>query len=753
VRSVVLVGAWLGALAALASGQTWAQLLAGAGAVLLALLAYRDRRGVYLAVAVLGVLLLAWLRWQAATDPPDANSVAWWADSERRTVIGRVTARPELRGATQRFVVAVSAIDTDAGRAPVDGSVQVRVSVSRTYRAGDLVRLDGVLEPPPELEDFDYRAYLARRGVYAVMEYPRVRVEGHAALRGPAAWLEALRERAHDALWRGLPADQAALAEGILLGRRAEIPRDVNEDFQRAGVTHLIVISGFNIALVGGLVLGATSWLIGRRRAGLVAVAAIAAYSIFVGLTPPVARAAVMGGIAVLAMLSGRPHGGGTALVFAAAALALEDPRILNDLSFQLSFAATAGLVVLTPPMLDWGRRALGEMQRAEGPSWRSLAYATWAMLAVTLAATAATLPLLLVSFGRVSLVAPLANLALVPLFPALLVSGALGTAVAVLLPSTAAIALAPVGGLLDLSITIARWCAAVPGASVPLGGFTSIHAALAYALLAVAALGRVPGRRPPIADVVLHPPAPLLVRPLPFLAFAPAMLVALAVGSALVQRQSPSNETRVEVFNLAGATVALVTLPGGGRVLVDTGLAPGEARAALDRALPAGAPLAAIVITRDAPSASNGLPEVLGRYRAGVLLVPPEAEDAAWVDEARSRGVVVAALRPRLTIGDGRAHLEIVPAPEAGRWLVRVHHGEREIALGGAEGEAGVARGGQQTSLYVRSDGSRLSAALRAGESATLTTNGSGLRLGPPKGRSLTVERCLLECGSQGND
>ncbi|MGH2602416.1 MAG: ComEC/Rec2 family competence protein, partial [Dehalococcoidia bacterium] len=462
---------------------------------------------------------------------------------------------------------------------------------------------------------------------------------------------------------------------------------------------------------------------------------------------------AVMGGIAVLAMRSGRPHGGGTALLFAAAALTLEDPRILNDLSFQLSFAATAGLVVLTPPMLDWGRQALGEEQRAEGPSWRSLAYATWETLAVTLAATAATLPLLLVSFGRISLVAPLANLAMAPLFPALLVSGALGTATAMVLPSAATIVLAPVGGLLDLSMTIARWCAAVPGASVPLRGFTSVHAALLYALLALAALGRLPGRRPAVPEVILHPPAPLFVRPLPFLAFAPAVLLAVAVGSALAGRESPSNETRVEVFSLPGVAVALVTLPGGGRVLVDTGLAPGEARAALDRALPAGTPLAAIVITRDAPSASNGLPEVLGRYRTGVLLIPPEAEGAAWVDAARSRGVLVATLRPRLTIGDGRAHLEIGLGPEAGRWLVRVRHGARAIALSGAEEEAGITRSGQQTSLYVQSDGSRLSAPLRTRESATLTTNGSGLRLRPPVGRPLTYEACSPTCVSQDND
>jgi competence protein ComEC len=124
-----------------------------------------------------------------------------------------------------------------------------------------------------------------------------------------------------------------------------------------------------------------------------------------------------MGGVAILALLSGRPHGGGAALVLAAALLTVPDPRIIEDISFQLSVAATAGLILLSPPMLALGRRLVHEDEATLAVTWRSFVLAAWDVLAVTLAATIATLPILLASFGRLSAVSPLTNLLWFPSF------------------------------------------------------------------------------------------------------------------------------------------------------------------------------------------------------------------------------------------------------------------------------------------------------------------------------------------------
>ena len=755
-RSLVLAAAWLGAVAALASGNAAYELAAGIGAVALPVAVHRDRRGVFLACAALGVIGLAWLRWQAVTRPPSSTSIAWWTDGERRVLTGRVRDRPQVHGATQRFTVSVSAVEGAAGPVAATGAVQVRVAASRLYRKGDVLRLDGRLEPPPTLDGFDFRAYLARRGIVAVIEFPRTRVTGRAPARGPEAWLDAVRDRAHDVLWRGLPATEAALAEGILLGRRADIPRTVNEDFNRAGVSHLLVISGFNIALLGSVVVAATGWLLGRRRAGLAALLAIAVYSLAVGLSPPVARAALMGSLAVLATLSGRPHGAGTALVIAGAALTVHDPRILQDVSFQLSFAATAGLLVLAPWPLAWGRRIFAEPAPADGPTWRSLAVALWDTLAVTLAATVATLPLLLVNFERLSLVSPVANLLLVPLFPVVLVGGALGLAAAAT-PLSASVALAPLGLLLELTVAVARVCAHVPGATVQVSGVTAPHATLAYAALGVAAAGRLPGVRRQARDRAFHPPAPLLARPHPALALTPAALLVIVAGVAAAQRRpAGGTDTRVDVFDLAGAPAALVTLPGGAAALIDTGLSPGGARAALDGSR-AGRrrTLAAVAITRDRPSATGGLREVLRRYRVALLLVPPDAleRDAPWLADAHDAGVRVAALRSGMTLGAEAEHGHLAftrSLREAGRWSVTVAHGDRRIALDETPGDAGITRTGRTTAIYVTMATGRLQAPLPSGGRAAVSTDGRRVHLHRPRGAGLELRRCDAGCDAR---
>lgn len=752
-KGLLLLGAWVASLAALATGSRLVIALTVLAAVAGPVAVYRSRRAGFLSLAALGVVLLAGVRWQGATAPPPADSVAWAADGERHIVEGRIRRPPEERGATQRFEVQVTALDAGPGSTSVSGAVLVRVAVARSYREGDLVRLDGRLEPPPALSEFDYRAYLARRDVFAVMEYPRVRVVGRDGGGAVAGWLGGLRGRAHAALWRGLPATEAALADGILTGRRGEIPRDVYDDFSAAGVSHLIVISGFNIALLAGLVVSASAWLVGRRRAGLLALLAIALYSVFVGLTPPVARAAVMGGVAVLAMLAGRPSSGGPALLFAAALLTLRDPRALQDVSFQLSFAACAGLLVLSPPLIDLGRRWMAETEAAEGPSWRSLAFAAWETLAVTLAATAAALPMLLVNFERLSLVSPLANLLLVPLFPLVLLTGVLGLLVAVPWPAGAEVALLPLRGLLEFAVVVAQVCARLPGASVTVRGFGPLQAAAVYAaMLGIVAWRSRAGRRE--ADEGLHRPAPLLARPLPFLALTPAALLLLAAVMVFARRPGPDDRSHVRAWELPGAPAALVTLPGGGRVLVDTGLSPAAGRAALDRVSPASGPrLDAVVISGDLPSTTGGLAAILARYETGLLLVPPAAIEAApgWLEAARATGVPVEPLREGMSIRAGAGALTVRPdRDQAGRWTVRLRHGERELSVRGGTGD-GVVRDGRRTAISVTMERGRLRLPLAAAGSAVLTTDGRSVWLRGPRGRAAELHLCAPRCEAAG--
>ena len=185
--------------------------------------------------------------------------------------------------------------------------------------------------------------------------------------------------------------------------------------------SHLVVVSGENVVLVSTYATIALAWLVGRRRALALSIAAVFGYALLVGASPPVMRATIMGVLLVVAQLSGRPTHGLTSILFAAALMAGLDPRVLRDVSFQLSFAATAGIVYLASPLrqLDRSRRWHGRCgaMRCRAGSGRS----SRSRSSVTLAAIIATAPLLALNFGRLSLVALPANLLVVPAFPLIL--------------------------------------------------------------------------------------------------------------------------------------------------------------------------------------------------------------------------------------------------------------------------------------------------------------------------------------------
>ncbi len=160
--------------------------------------------------------------------------------------------------------------------------------------------------------------------------------------------MEQLRWSIDGALSRAMPEPEAGLASGILIGLRERVSRSVGDDFTTTGLTHVVAISGWNIALVAGI---ATALLrgtgLGRRPRSLLVLAAIVAYTILSGAEASVIRAAVMGGVVIIAREGGRPAGAAAALGMACWGLLLVDPDMIDDVGLQLSLAATAGLLAL----------------------------------------------------------------------------------------------------------------------------------------------------------------------------------------------------------------------------------------------------------------------------------------------------------------------------------------------------------------------------------------------------------------------
>ena len=225
--------------------------------------------------------------------------------------------------------------------------------------------------------------------------------------------VEDARQAAATALAAALPEPEAGLAAGILIGLRDRVDRDLAAAFTTAGVSHVVAISGWNIAIVAAAV-AAVAGRMGRRRRSVVTMAAIVAYVVFAGASASVVRAGAMAAVVLLARESGRAGRAAAALGWAAAILLLVEPGLVTDAGFQLSALATAGLIAWATPATD----AIERIGRGRVPHWLAES------LGVSLAAQLATLPVILIAFGRLAILAPAVNLVIVPLVAPAMAAG-----------------------------------------------------------------------------------------------------------------------------------------------------------------------------------------------------------------------------------------------------------------------------------------------------------------------------------------
>src|SRR5829696_4629671 len=206
----------------------------------------------------------------------------------------------------------------------------------------DRVEVRGRIRPPPA---DDYGAYLARIGAVGTLRAESLSVLPPAGT--VARTLEGLRRAASDGIDRSIPEPEAGLAAGVLIGLRDRVDRDLATAFTTAGASHVVAISGWNIAIVASTLAAVAGGMRRRRRAALTALA-IVVYVIFVGPTASVVRAGAMAGVALLARELGRPGTAAAALGWACTVLLIMDPAYVDDAGFRLSVLATAGI-------LAWG--------------------------------------------------------------------------------------------------------------------------------------------------------------------------------------------------------------------------------------------------------------------------------------------------------------------------------------------------------------------------------------------------------------
>lgn len=337
-----------------------------------------------------------------------------------------------------------------------EGNILLNVSRYPEYHYGDELKISGKVEAPFVNEEFSYKDYLSRFDTYAVMRFPKV--ETLALNQGNIVIAQLLKLKAKflAVLAKALPEPHNALAGGIILGLKRNLPDDLKAAMVAAGITHIIVVSGYNISIVTKNIL-AGRHILGRKLAFLMAFAALLALVILTGAEASVIRAAIMGGLFIVAMNVGRIYQADKILILAGAAMVFINPKILHfDIGFQLSFAATLGLIFLSP---------IFEMWLARMPNF------LWMRtnLAATTAALIFTWPLISFYFDRFSLVAIVVNVLVVWIIPYAMffafVAGLLGWLFAPAAQMTASL----LWVCLEYVIRIAETFARIPFADVSL--------------------------------------------------------------------------------------------------------------------------------------------------------------------------------------------------------------------------------------------------------------------------------------------
>ncbi|KUI25389.1 ComEC/Rec2 family competence protein [Mycobacterium sp. GA-2829] len=269
----------------------------------------------------------------------------------------------------------------------------------------------------------------------------------------PQRMAQHIRTGFADAARGVLPVEQAAMLPALVLGDTAAVPPDTAADFRTSGLTHLTAVSGANVTIVCGAVLLSAA-LVGPRAAVVLAALALIVFVVVVQPEASVLRAAVMGAITLLAMVTPRRRQAIPALAASVLVLLTVAPELAVDAGFALSVAATAGLVVIAPV---WSRR-----MTARG--WpKPVADA----VGIALAAQVVTAPLVAGISGRVSLVSVLANVVVAPVIPPITVIGTAAAALCQLWPAGAGLLIRFTGPLLWWLLRVAGWAAGVPGASV----------------------------------------------------------------------------------------------------------------------------------------------------------------------------------------------------------------------------------------------------------------------------------------------
>jgi competence protein ComEC len=504
-----------------------------------------------------------------------ADHLVHYAERYYPRIHGRILTPPETDERRVSFVMASVSLGPDVG--PVTGNL--RVTAAREgippLRQGDEIRFSGRVRRIRSLKNpggFDYARFMAfreihctayiRKGSLRVLTGSLPSVDRAAASRPPAG----LRERIHARIRQSRSADAGAVMAALLIGEKGQIDPDLRNRFNRAGIGHLLAISGLHVGIVTAFAYAGFRWLLAfvppllwrgwlRKAAALAALFPVFVYAHLAQWSPATQRAVCMAAAVCLSLWFGRESDVGNGIALAVLVILAAFPPALFAISFQLSFAAVIAIVA--------GMSAFARRPPADRGRLRSLGEKAGGLTAVSLLATLGTLPLCMIHFNRISFIGIIANLFFIPWVGGLVLPlGLLAVFVFPVAPDLAGIGFDMCGRLLDLALMMLPLFSELPFGAfvtiVPTAFEVGLYYVVGGLLLAEVSArqgGKTAGRR----------------RRMRWLWGAVAVAV-LADGLYWTHDRFFRDDLRVTVIDVGQGSAALVEFPRGYRMLIDGG-------------------------------------------------------------------------------------------------------------------------------------------------------------------------------------
>lgn len=333
-------------------------------------------------------------------------------DNKSVSISGRISEMPEMKNGKQKIIIDDIKNAENVNNNKIGGKVIIYTEKYPEYNLGDKVSIHGKIKIPEDFDGFEYKDYLFAKNIYYILYYPEIKLTDENE-NNVYFQISNLRKYANNLIKKIFPQPQAGIVSAMTLAIKSDLSEEILEAFNKTGVRHIIAISGLHMTIVAvALMYILLAIGLNRNYAFYFSILGIIFFVTLVGFPPSAVRAAVMGGLVLLAVKVGRLTNAGNAIIFAGVLMLLCSPNLLRyDTGFQLSFAAALGIIYIFPKLDNffkkypdlWGGKAV---------------------FLITISAQIAVLPIIINNFGGFSLLSVFANILILPFVPIVMLGG-----------------------------------------------------------------------------------------------------------------------------------------------------------------------------------------------------------------------------------------------------------------------------------------------------------------------------------------